>query len=47
MLSLLPETVSVPLVFAVLFHDVAKPVTATVDKTGRFVSTNMTASGRK
>jgi len=35
MLSMLPETVSVPLVFAVLFHDVAKPVTATVDKTGR------------
>src|SRR5213596_1730376 len=35
MLSLLPEKVSVPLVFAVLFHDVAKPVTATVDKTGR------------
>ncbi|PYJ47516.1 MAG: phosphohydrolase, partial [Verrucomicrobia bacterium] len=27
--------VSVPLVFAVLLHDVAKPVTATVDKTGR------------
>jgi tRNA nucleotidyltransferase/poly(A) polymerase len=25
----------VPLVFAVLFHDVAKPVTATVDATGR------------
>src|SRR6266550_3003766 len=35
MLQLLPEKVSVPLVFAVLFHDVAKPVTATVDKTGR------------
>ncbi|HEY4258382.1 MAG TPA: CCA tRNA nucleotidyltransferase [Candidatus Udaeobacter sp.] len=35
MLQLLPEQVSVPLVFAVLFHDVAKPVTATVDKTGR------------
>jgi poly(A) polymerase len=35
MLRLLPEQVSVPLVFAVLFHDVAKPVTATVDKTGR------------
>src|SRR5215831_6688591 len=35
MLQFLPETVSVPLVFAVLFHDVAKPVTATVDKTGR------------
>jgi poly(A) polymerase len=35
MLHLLPEEVSVPLVFAVLFHDVAKPVTATVDKTGR------------
>src|SRR5882724_8040101 len=34
MLQLLPETVSVPLVFAVLFHDVAKPVTATVDQTG-------------
>jgi poly(A) polymerase len=35
MLQLLPQEVSVPLVFAVLFHDVAKPVTATVDKTGR------------
>src|SRR5213596_1019859 len=35
MLQMLPERVSVPLVFAVLFHDVAKPVTATVDNTGR------------
>ncbi len=35
MLQLLPEKVSVPLVFAVLLHDVAKPVTATVDETGR------------
>jgi poly(A) polymerase len=35
MLSLLPESVSRPLVFAVLFHDVAKPVTARVDETGR------------
>jgi poly(A) polymerase len=35
MLSLLPETVSLPLVFAVLFHDVAKPITARVDETGR------------
>src|SRR5262249_41892217 len=35
MLSLLPKTVSIQLLFAVLFHDVAKPVTATVDKTGR------------
>ena len=35
MLQLLPEKVSVPLVFAVLFHDVAKPVTAMVDTTGR------------
>src|SRR6202043_2013095 len=35
MLSLLPEKVSVPLVCSVLFHDVAKPVTATVDETGR------------
>jgi poly(A) polymerase len=35
MLQLLPDNVSIPLVFAVLFHDVAKPVTATVDETGR------------
>ncbi|HLW36297.1 MAG TPA: CCA tRNA nucleotidyltransferase [Chthoniobacterales bacterium] len=35
MLELLPEKVSVPLVFAVLLHDVAKPVTSTVDPTGR------------
>ena len=35
MLELLPEQVSVPLVLSVLFHDVAKPVTATVDETGR------------
>ena len=35
MLQLLPEHVSLPLVFAVLFHDVAKPRTATVDETGR------------
>ncbi len=35
MLKLLPETVSVPLVFSVLLHDVAKPCTATVDETGR------------
>jgi poly(A) polymerase len=35
MLQLLPEKVSVPLVLSVLFHDVAKPVTATADETGR------------
>lgn len=35
MIELLPEEVSVPLVFAVLLHDVAKPVTSTVDPTGR------------
>src|SRR5207244_1443890 len=35
MLSLLAENVSGPLVCSVLFHDVAKPVTATVDETGR------------
>jgi poly(A) polymerase len=35
MLELLPEKVSAPLVFAVLLHDVAKPVTSTVDETGR------------
>ena len=35
MLQLLPAKVSMPLVFSVLFHDVAKPVTAAVDETGR------------
>src|SRR5213596_1727270 len=35
MLQFLTEKVSVPLVFAVLFHDVAKPRTATIDETGR------------
>ncbi len=35
MLSLLPEEVSLPLVLAVLFHDIAKPATQTVDETGR------------
>src|SRR5216110_2684951 len=35
MLQLLREEDSVPLVFAVLLHDVAKPRTATVDETGR------------
>lgn len=35
MLSLLPPHVSIPLVFSVLLHDVAKPVTSTVDETGR------------
>jgi poly(A) polymerase len=35
MLELLPENVSAPLVLSVLLHDVAKPVTATVDESGR------------
>jgi poly(A) polymerase len=35
MLGLLPEEVSVPLVFSVLFHDIGKPGTYTVDPTGR------------
>jgi poly(A) polymerase len=35
MLQFLPEEVSASLVFAVLLHDVAKPVTASVDETGR------------
>jgi poly(A) polymerase len=35
MLGMLPEKVSVPLVFSVLLHDIAKPITATVDETGR------------
>src|SRR6266498_2293244 len=35
MLDFLPKKVSVQLVFSVLFHDAAKPRTATVDETGR------------
>ena len=35
MLSLLPEDASLPLVLSVLFHDIGKPPTATVDETGR------------
>ncbi len=35
MLELLPNEVSLPLVFSVLFHDIGKPPTATVDETGR------------
>jgi tRNA nucleotidyltransferase/poly(A) polymerase len=35
MLSLLPEQASLPLVLSVLFHDIGKPGTATVDETGR------------
>jgi poly(A) polymerase len=35
MLELLPNDVSLPLVFSVLFHDVGKPPTGTVDETGR------------
>ncbi len=35
MLSLLPEQVSVPLVFSVLFHDIGKPRTGVRDATGR------------
>jgi tRNA nucleotidyltransferase/poly(A) polymerase len=35
MLGMLPAQASLPLVFGVLFHDVAKPPTATVDETGR------------
>jgi poly(A) polymerase len=35
MLSLLPETVSLPLFLSVLFHDLGKPPTRAVDETGR------------
>lgn len=35
MLKLLPERVSMPLVLSALFHDIGKPVTATIDQTGR------------
>jgi poly(A) polymerase len=35
MLDLLPPHVSLPLVFSVLFHDIGKPPTYSVDETGR------------
>jgi poly(A) polymerase len=35
MLAMLPAEASLPLVFSVLFHDVAKPPTAVVDEEGR------------
>ena len=35
MLELLPGAVSVPLVLSVIFHDIGKPPTATVDEEGR------------
>ncbi len=35
MLSLLPEEVTVPLVFSVLLHDIGKPATSAVDVDGR------------
>jgi poly(A) polymerase len=35
MLEMLPAEVSLPLVFSVLFHDIAKPPTAIVDEEGR------------
>ncbi len=35
MLELLPEKVSLPLVFSVLFHDIGKPPTFEIDPTGR------------
>ena len=35
MLELLPPEASLPLVFSVLFHDIGKPPTASVDETGR------------
>jgi tRNA nucleotidyltransferase/poly(A) polymerase len=35
MLDLLPENASLPLVFSVLFHDIGKPPTSSVDENGR------------
>ena len=35
MLQLLPDEVSLPLVFGVLFHDIGKPPTSSVDEEGR------------
>lgn len=35
MIGLLPERVTLPLVFGVLFHDIGKPPTFSVDETGR------------
>lgn len=35
MLGLLPEEASLPLVFSVLFHDIGKPLTSSLDENGR------------
>ena len=35
MLDLLPEEASLPLVFSVLFHDIGKPLTSSLDENGR------------
>jgi poly(A) polymerase len=35
MLDLLPDEASLPLVFSVLFHDIGKPPTSSVDESGR------------
>lgn len=35
MLGMLPEKASLPLVLSVLFHDIAKPATSSIDGTGR------------
>jgi len=35
MLKMLPEKASLPLILSVLFHDIGKPATRTVDETGR------------
>ena len=35
MLDLLPKEASLPLVFSVLFHDIGKPATSSVDENGR------------
>src|SRR3954462_355260 len=47
MLEMLPAETSLPLVFSVLFHDVAKPATATVDEDGRIRLNGHDASERR
>ncbi len=46
MLDMLPETVSLPLVFGVLFHDIGKVPTRQVDPTGRIRFNGTSRSAR-
>ena len=47
MLELLPDEVSLPLVFSVLFHDIGKPPTRASTRTAGSASTATTGSARR